>query len=252
MTITAFYNDIEPYCCAWLSNLMDTGLITPGVISDKSIEDIFPDELVGFNRVHMFAGIGIWDYALDIAGWGDRQVWTGSCACQPFSEAGKGAGFNDERHLWPAWQWLIKERRPAIIFGEQVASKLVGPWVDLVHADLEGLGYAFGGVPFPSASIGSPHIRDRFYWMAYADHAERRTEESSWNVGDWVKAEWNESNGDAWQRLHGPDWQAFAASFCSDADGDKPRLAQLRAFGNAINPVQAAEFIRAGCEVIGA
>jgi DNA (cytosine-5)-methyltransferase 1 len=167
----AFYNEIDTYCCDWLSNLMDAGHITPGVICDKSIEDVFPDELRGFDRCHFFAGIGVWDYALNLAGWGERPVWTGSAPCQPFSQAGKGAGFSDERHLWPAWDWLISECRPAVIVGEQVASKDIDPWIDLVQADLEAMGYAIGCVPFPSAGVGAPHIRDRAYFMAYADHA---------------------------------------------------------------------------------
>lgn len=164
----AFYNEVDTYCCDWLSNLMDAGHITAGVISDKSIEDIFPDELIGFDRCHFFAGIGVWDYALNIAGWGDRPVWTGSAPCQPFSEAGKGTGFSDERHLWPAWAWLIGELRPSVVFGEQVASKDIDPWIDLVQSDLEAMGYAIGCVPFPAAGIGAPHRRERAYFMAHA------------------------------------------------------------------------------------
>lgn len=172
----AFYNEIDTYCCDWLSNLMDAGHITAGVISDKSIEDIFPDELIGFDRCHFFAGIGVWDYALNIAGWGDRPVWTGSAPCQPFSAAGKGLGFDDERHLWPAWAWLIGECRPPVIFGEQVASKDVEPWIDLVQADVEAMGYSLGCVPFPSAGVGAPHIRDRSYFVAHAAQRGRRKE----------------------------------------------------------------------------
>lgn len=172
----AFYNEIDTYCCDWLSNLMDAGHITAGVISDKSIEDIFPDELIGFDRCHFFAGIGVWDYALNLARWGDRPVWTGSAPCQPFSAAGKGLGFDDERHLWPAWAWLIGERRPAVVFGEQVASKDVEPWIDLVQADVEAMGYSLGCVPFPSAGVGAPHIRDRSYFVAHLPQCGRRKE----------------------------------------------------------------------------
>src|SRR5690606_27698255 len=49
--------------------------------------------------------------------------------------------------------------------------KVADPWIDLVSADLEALGFAFGAVAFPSASVGAPHIRDRTYWVADADHA---------------------------------------------------------------------------------
>ncbi|HHI5586894.1 TPA: DNA cytosine methyltransferase, partial [Klebsiella pneumoniae] len=61
------------------------------------------------------------------------------------------------------------ERRPQHVFGEQVAAGNANVWFDLVQADLEGLGYAFGLVPFTSAGIGAPHIRERAYWVANAD-----------------------------------------------------------------------------------
>nr|WP_254227759.1 DNA cytosine methyltransferase [Burkholderia gladioli] len=129
----------------------------------------------GYTQCHFFAGIGVWSYALRRAGWSDdRPVWTGSCPCQPFSAAGKGAGFDDERHIWPSWFHLISECRPAVVFGEQVASSAVEPWIDLVQADVESLGHAFGCVPFPSAGVNAPHIRDRAYWLAYADSSARR------------------------------------------------------------------------------
>ena len=37
---------------------------------------------------------------------------------------------------------------------------------------MEALGYAFGAVPFPSAGVGAPHIRDRLFWVA--DSANQR------------------------------------------------------------------------------
>lgn len=165
-----YVNEIDPYCAQWLQNLMDAGVLPPGHIDTRSIEDVTPNDLAGYTQCHFFAGLGGWIYALDLAGWPrDRPVWTGSCPCQPFSAAGKGAGFADERHLWPAWQHLIAQRKPATVFGEQVASKNADAWIDLVHADMEGMGYAFGCIPFPATGIGAPHIRDRNYWMAHAD-----------------------------------------------------------------------------------
>lgn len=167
--MTAYYNEIDPYAAKWLENLIAAGHIAPGVVDTRSIEDVCPSDLAEFTQCHFFAGIGVWSYALRCAGWADdRPVWTGSCPCQPFSAAGKGAGFADERHLWPAFGHLIKERRPTVVLGEQVASKDVDPWIDLVHADLEAMGYAFGSVPFPSAGVGAPHIRDRNYWVGHA------------------------------------------------------------------------------------
>ena len=164
--MSAYYNEIDPYAAQWLRNLIDKGLIAPGVVDERSIEDVKPNELMGYTQCHFFAGIGVWSLALRRAGWPDnRPIWTGSCPCQPFSAAGKSAGFTDERHLWPAWEWLIRECKPAAIIGEQVSSTAADPWLDLVQADLEALDYAFGCVPFPSAGVGAPHIRDRAYWV---------------------------------------------------------------------------------------
>ena len=170
MTPSAYYNEIDPFAAQWLRNLIAAGHIAPGEVDERSIEDVTPDDLRGFTQCHFFAGIGVWSHSLRLAGWpDDRPVWTGSCPCQPFSAAGKGDGFADERHLWPHFFHLISERRPQHVFGEQVAAGNANVWFDLVQADLEGLGYAFGLVPFTSAGIGAPHIRERAYWVANAD-----------------------------------------------------------------------------------
>ncbi|HHS9706523.1 TPA: DNA cytosine methyltransferase [Raoultella planticola] len=171
MKPAAYYNEIDPFAAQWLRNLIAAGYIAPGEVDERSIEDVTPDDLRGFTQCHFFAGIGVWSHSLRLAGWpDDKPVWTGSCPCQPFSAAGKGDGFADERHLWPHFFHLISERRPQHVFGEQVASGNANAWFDLVQADVEGLGYAFGLVPFTSAGIGAPHIRERAYWVADANH----------------------------------------------------------------------------------
>ncbi|WP_049186047.1 DNA cytosine methyltransferase [Klebsiella pneumoniae] len=178
MSAAAYYNEIDPFAAHWLRNLIAAGHIAPGEVDERSIEDVTPDDLRGFTQCHFFAGIGVWSHSFRLAGWpDDRPVWTGSCPCQPFSAAGKGDGFADERHLWPHFFHLISERRPQHVFGEQVASGNANVWFDLVQADLEGMGYAFGLVPFTSASIGAPHIRERAYWVANAGSGryDRRT-----------------------------------------------------------------------------
>ncbi|MFV6671774.1 DNA cytosine methyltransferase [Klebsiella pneumoniae] len=178
MTPSAYYNEIDPFAAQWLRNLIAAGHIAPGEVDERSIEDVTPDDLRGFTQCHFFAGIGVWSHSLRLAGWpDDRPVWTGSCPCQPFSPAGKGDGFADERHLWPHFFHLISERRPQHVFGEQVAAGNANVWFDLVQADLEGMGYAFGLVPFTSAGIGAPHIRERAYWVANAGSGryDRRT-----------------------------------------------------------------------------
>ena len=171
--MAAYYNEIDPHAAQHLRNLIDAGHIAPGVVDTRSIEDVTPNDLIGFNQCHFFAGIGGWSLALRRAGWPDsRPAWTASCPCQPFSAAGKGLGFADERHLWPSAHWLVGQRRPVVVFGEQSGSADASDWIDLVQADVEALGYAFGATAFPSASVGAPHQRDRAYWVADADRQQ--------------------------------------------------------------------------------
>ena len=169
--MSAYYNEIDPYAAAWLRNLIRDGHIADGVVDERSISDVKPEELYEFTQCHFFAGIGVWSRALRQSGWeDDRPVWTGSCPCQPFSGAGTRKGMADERHLWPHWFHLIEECRPPTVFGEQVASKDGLGWIDLVQADMEGADYAIGAFDLCSAGFGAPHIRQRLWFVADTDN----------------------------------------------------------------------------------
>ncbi len=165
--MTAYYNEIEPYAAEWLRNLIKAGMIPHGEVDTRSIIDVAPDDLRGFTQCHFFAGIGGWGYALRLAEWpDDRPIWTGSCPCQPFSVAGKGAGTDDPRHLWPHFHRLITACRPPVVMGEQVAGKAGYGWFDGVRSDLEAIGYAGRAVDIPALAVNAPHIRQRLYWVA--------------------------------------------------------------------------------------
>lgn len=169
------YNEIEPYAAEWIRNLSEAGHVAQGAVDARSIRSLAATDVTGATQFHAFAGIGVWSYALRLAGWpDDRPVWTGSCPCQPWSTAGKQRGEEDERHLWPDWFRLIRECRPQWVFGEQVASKDGYRWLDLVHDDLEGAGYAVGAAVLPAASVAAPHRRHRIFFGAIRlAHAER-------------------------------------------------------------------------------
>lgn len=175
--MSAYYNEIDPYAAAWLRNLIAAGHIAKGDVDERSIEDVIPSDLSGYTQCHFFAGIGGWSAALRIAGWpDDRPVWTGSCPCQPFSAAGKQRGSDDERHLWPAFFNLIRECRPRSVFGEQVAGAAGLAWLDHVFADVESAEYAAAAADLPACSVGTPHKRQRLFWVAHnnvADSAAR-------------------------------------------------------------------------------
>ena len=89
-TGAVYYNENNKFNAQWLRELIRKGAIAPGDVDESSIEDVKPADLAGYTQCHFFAGIGTWSYVLRRAGWpDDRQVWTGSCPCQPYSKAGK-------------------------------------------------------------------------------------------------------------------------------------------------------------------
>jgi DNA (cytosine-5)-methyltransferase 1 len=227
MTPRAYYNDFEPFVCEWLRNLIKAGLIPDGDVDNRSIRDVRPEDLRGYTQCHFFAGIGGWAYALRLAGWpDDREVWTGSCPCQPFSAAGKQKGLEDDRHLWPEWYRLISACRPSVVFGEQVARAVGLGWLDTVADDLEGEGYAFGAAVLPACAVAAPHERERLWFVADANGAELR--EQSGRRGGAL------GSGAALTREHG------AAQLMADAPSGDDRIHNSRAlqrceleFGNS-------------------
>lgn len=172
-----YYNEHDKSAAEWLRSLIAAELIPAGEVDERSIEDVRPSELRGFTQCHFFAGIAGWAHALDLAMWPrNLAVWTGSCPCQSFSAAGKGLGFADQRHLWPAWFHLIRECRPAVVFGEQVSAAIRHGWLDLVSSDLESQDYAIGSAVFGAHSVGAFHIRQRLYFVAESHDTKRRAD----------------------------------------------------------------------------
>lgn len=227
----AYYNEIDDFAAETIENLILAGHVAPGVVDRRSIEDVSPEDLREFTQCHFFAGIAVWSLGLRRAGWSDdRPVWTGSCPCQPFSSAGKGSGFDDERHLWPALFHLIEERRPTVVFGEQVASSHVNPWIELVQDDLEAVDYRFGAVPFPSAGVGAPHIRDRTYWVADSENERYERTGGAWNGRDGF------ANGGLDSRLADSDDARLEGRGGSSGGADKLPAGPLRVAGPWDNP----------------
>jgi len=270
--MTVLYNEIDPFAAAWLRWLIAIGEIAPGVVDTRSVEDLPPSYLMEFTQVHLFAGIGVWSYALRCAGWRDDQrIWSASCPCQPFSEAGKGAGFDDERHLWPAVDWLIEQCQPAIIIGEQVSNVSAWPWIDLVQADVERMGYAFGCLSSPAASVGAPIPRHRVHWVAKSDseRLERISQPATRfgslaveqarreiagrsgapvvGVGSLVTSEptnsrWSDAD---WLQCRDDRWRPVQPGTFPLVDGAASDVGRLRGYGNAINADHAIAFIQA-------
>ena len=172
----AYYNEWDAFPAQWTRNLIDAGHLPKGFVDERSVTDVTASNLSGYTECHFFSGIGGWPLALQLAGWNaDEPVWSASLPCQPWSNAGRRRGVEDERHLWPVFRDLVAECLPPVIFGEQVSSKAGREWLAGVRSDLETLGYAVGASVISAGSIGAPHIRSRIYWVAErVAHAGRR------------------------------------------------------------------------------
>lgn len=239
--MTAYYNENDPYAAQWLRNLIAAGHIAPGDVDDRSILDVKASELKDYVQCHFFAGIGGWSLALRLAGWPDnRPVWTGSCPCQPLSVSGLGHGPLDKRHLWPTFYALIAQRRPPTIFGEQVASALGREWLAAVRADLESTGYAVGAADLPAAGVAAPHGRARLWLVAYPYGERGRCGDSS--------RKYAEDAGESPRNPWGGHWHP-ESKVGRVANGVPDRARRLRAYGNAIVPQVAAEFVMAAMEL---
>lgn len=249
----AYYNEIDPYAAQWLRNLISAGHIAAGDVDERSIEDVRPDDLRGYTQCHFFAGIGVWSFALRLAGWADyRPVWTGSCPCQPFSIAAVAharKGFDDHRHLSPAWLALVRECRPDTLFGEQVGSRDGQTWLDDLFDNLEDDDYACAAAITSAAGAGADHVRRRIYFVADSLRAGRTRHQSIECFPLAEKAAFTQSR-DAAARLRA----LMAGDYSGLLSGDEPSIAVERCaakgYGNAINAQTAEIFIRASREAI--
>ena len=248
----AYYNEHDPFAAAWLRSLIAAGHIAPGDVDERSITDVQATDFVGYGQCHFFAGIGGWSLALRLAGVPDDvPVWTGSCPCQPFSSAGKGAGTADARHLWPELRRLIAERRPPAVFGEQVASGLGRTWLSAVRLDLEALGYGVGAADLCAAGVGAPHIRQRLWWGA--------ADAGSLGVAG-LRASGSVGQVRPWGTFGAVDLREVTdRPFDSGAGERRPRVlavasrlsgrvGRMRGYGNAIVPQVGAAFVTAFLE----
>jgi DNA (cytosine-5)-methyltransferase 1 len=234
-----YYNEIDPFASTWLENLKDAGMIPDGEIDTRAIQDVKAHDLHGFTQCHFFAGIGGWPLALKIAGWPTTTpIWTGSPPCQDASCLasihGKQSGVDGKRTgMALVWLELIEQCRPPFVVFENVPGfeKNPGPFFDR----LGQAGYSISREKRTARSVGAPHIRRRLFAIAKRDGARWPLCRSDRSPETILRP---------WAAPPGNVWRKDRAGNCTMDDGLPGRMAKIRAFGNAIVPQQAADFIR--------
>lgn len=135
----------------------------------------------------------------DFSKWGGQiDVLSGGFPCQPFSNAGRRKGAEDDRYLWPEFVRAINEIGPRWVVGENVAGILTmvqpgeSPYmektpslfeednlqeyqqeyvVETICQDLEKSGYSVQTILIPACAVGAPHRRDRVFFIAHRSDA---------------------------------------------------------------------------------
>ena len=193
------------------------------------------------------------------------DVIAGGYPCQPFSLAGKRAGENDPRHLWPYFRDAISHLRPRYALLENVRGHLTLGGISVI-GDLAAIGYDCEWRVISAASVGANHKRDRLIIVAYTDNqgqvcdgAECPRGHSSRNGGANVAHTASRGRKEVFgqalriversndERLISatrslPDWWQTEPDVGRVADGIPRRVDRLRGLGNAVVP-QVAEVV---------
>lgn len=123
--------------------------------------------------------------------WGDARTFDGrpwrGCVdiitagfpCQPFSQAGKGLGEQDERNLWPDTIRIIREVQPTGVVLENVSRLLSHAYIGRIFGDLAESGYDSRWDCIPASAVGANHQRDRVWIVAYSNAGHRGAVDSS-------------------------------------------------------------------------
>lgn len=103
---------------------------------------------------------------------GTIDILSGGFPCQPYSQAGKRLGTEDERHLWPEMLRAIREIQPRYVVGENVSGLVNwsgGLVFEEVQTNLENEGYEVQAFILPACAVNAPHRRDRVWFVAHAN-----------------------------------------------------------------------------------
>lgn len=132
------------------------------IIAARIADGILPNAPI-FGNIKTFIGSG---YAASYTGLVD--VVTGGFPCQPFSVAGKRAGADDERNMWPETINTIRIVRPKYCLLENVPGIISSGYFGAILGDLAESGFDVRWRVLSAAELGAPHKRDRLWIVANA------------------------------------------------------------------------------------
>ena len=170
------------------------------------------------------------------------DILTAGYPCQPFSVAGKRAGTDDARHIWPYIEQAIGVLRPRYVLLENVRGHL-SLGFDTVLGALAGLRYDAVWAVVRASDTGAPHRRERLFVLATDASGARH---------DGAKDE----GSDRGAARGGTGWLSEPERDCSsrtpsDTEGERfdgPREAWVRRHGSADHAVSTTDSGSPGLE----
>lgn len=185
----------------------------------------------------------------DFTEWrGKVDVISGGFPCQPFSNAGKQRGVDDQRYLWPQMLEAIRQIDPVFVVGENVYG-IAKTALQRIKASLEDVGYIT--IPFclPASAVGALHRRPRIWIVGFKENTLHPDPHS---VRSHIQKIHEQGNAELQHEQicelgqvvsqgirDGSDPRVFG-----NANGVSNRVDRLRAIGNAIVPQVAFEIFR--------
>lgn len=139
---------------------------------------------------------------------------TAGYPCQPFSQAGRRKGTDDERHLWPYIAAAIGALRPGHVLLENVAGHLTLGFATVL-ADLVTLGYDATWGVVRASDAGATHLRARLFVTA----TDARSARFGQHAGESLAQETRSNEGNE-SRRHGP-WKVTPDAHKQGPQGPK-------------------------------
>ncbi|WP_254513856.1 DNA cytosine methyltransferase [Anatilimnocola floriformis] len=189
--------------------------------------------------------------------YGSEWIITGGFPCQDVSSAGKRAGIDGARSgLWTHYARLISELRPTVCIIENVRG-LFNRGFGRVLNDLADCGYDAEWRTLRACDYGLAHNRQRVWIVAYPTgfrcSADAEQPQAVGNMGertqphgtaDWLGVWVARQRASTERALRGQPLVSLRPDGVSDRVAFKCELARVKALGNSICPIIAADIFR--------
>lgn len=103
------------------------------------------------------------------------DIVCGGFPCQPWSQAGRQQGVNDDRDLWHEMLRVIKAVKPRFVVGENVRGFINEPLgLQRSISEMEAIGYENQAFIIPALAVDAKHRRDRCWIISVANTKSKR------------------------------------------------------------------------------